>query len=406
MYNFSYPENSFDQCVKCHACTASCPVSNATLDFGGPKHLGPELKRLIENQEYIDDKRIELCTLCGNCDLSCPENVHVSTLTAFVKAAHAEKEGTKFRDLMLSNAELIGKMASAFAPVTNVAMKTKPVRKIMEGIIGIPADRKFPEYRFNNFKKLYKNKSASSKRKVAYYVGCFATYNAPEVAQSFIKVMEYNGIEVATPEQKCCGVPMFANGQMKQGLKNANYNIDSLLEYTRQGYDVVVTCTSCTLALKKEYVSFLKSEKADELAKHVYDADEYLRMLYEQGELNTDFGEMPIKAGYYSPCHMKSQGIGNPAMDILEMIPGYQISDVGAGCCGQCGTFGFKTEKFDVSMKIGKPMAEAVEGIASEYTVTECGMCKNQLDQLTTKPVKHPMQVLAESYDQFHLLNV
>lgn len=401
MFELKLDESTFDKCLKCNACVVNCPVANTTLDFGGPKHLGPELKRLMDNQQLIDDKRIELCTLCGNCDMSCPENVHVSTLTAYAKAIHTEMSGTKFRDLVLSNAELVGKLASSFAPVTNLAMGMSPVRKVMEKVMDIPAERQFPKYYFNNFNRLYKKKTASTKRKVAYFVGCYATYNAPEVGMSFIKVMEYNGIEVVKPDQKCCGVPIFANGQMKQGIKNANYNINSFLEYTRQGYDVVVTCTSCALALKKEYVSFLKTKEAKELASHVYDADEYLRLLKENEELNMDFAPMKEKAGYYAPCHMKAQGIGNPAMDILEMIPDYEIQDVGAGCCGQCGTFGFKTEKYDVSMKIGRPMAEAVKEVDADYTVTECGMCKNQLDQLTDKVVKHPMQILADSYEQY-----
>lgn len=400
MLDLNLLETTYEKCLKCNACVASCPVSNTTLAFGGPKHLGPELKRLMDNQQMIDDKRIEFCTLCGNCDMSCPENVHVSTLTAYAKAIHSEMSGTIFRDLVLSNAEWVGKLASTFAPVTNMAMAMRPVRKVMEKVMGIPADRQFPKYRFNNFDRIYKKKTAHTKRKVAYFVGCYAKYNAPEVAQSFIKVMEYNGIEVAKPEQKCCGIPMFANGQMKQGLKNANYNIHSLLEYTRQGYDVVLTCTSCALALKKEYVSFVKSEEAKELAGNVYDADEYLRILKENGELNMNFAPMKERAGYFAPCHLRAQGIGNPAMDILELIPGYEIQDVGAGCCGQCGTFGFKTEKYDVSMKIGRSMAEAVKDLDADYTVTECGMCKNQLDQLTGKMVKHPIQILAESYER------
>lgn len=400
MLNLEFYETTFDKCLKCNACVASCPVANTTLEFGGPKHLGPELKRLMDNQSIIDDKRIEYCTLCTNCDMSCPEGVHVSTLTAYAKAIHADMSGTKFRDWVLSNAELVGKLASSFAPVTNLAMGMKPVRKVMEMVMDIPAERQFPKYRFKNFNRIYSRKYAQTERKVAYFAGCYATYNAPEVAMSFVEVMEHNGIEVVKPDQKCCGVPMFGNGQMKQGLKNANHNINSFLEYTRQGYDVVLTCTSCTLAFKKEYVSFLGTEEAKELASHVYDADEYLRILHQNGELNTNLAPMNVRAGYYAPCHMKAQGIGNPAMDILELIPGYEIEDVGAGCCGQCGTYGFKTEKYDVSMKIGQSMAEAINEVNADYTVTECGMCKNQLDQLTDKVVKHPMQILAESYER------
>ena len=400
MHELSFHETTFEKCLKCNACTVNCPISNVSFDFGGPKHLGPDLKRMMDHQEVIDDARIELCTLCGTCDASCPENVHVSTLTSYAKAIHAEENGTKFRDLILSNAELVGKVASTFAPITNMTMKVKPVRKVMQKVLGIHADRQFPTYEFSNFKRRYKKKHATTERKVAYFTGCYATYNAPDVADSFIKVMEYNGIDVAIPEQKCCGVPMFANGQMKQGLKNAQFNTNSLLEYTRQGYDIVMTCTSCTSAFKKEYFSYLKTEEAEELAQHIYDADEYLRILHEEGELNTNFATINAKVGYYAPCHMKVQGIGNPAMDILELIPGFEIQDMAAGCCGQCGTFGFKEEKYPYSLELGKGLATAVEELDADYTVTECGMCKNQLDQLTNKQVKHPMQILKSAYEK------
>ncbi|MEQ6375642.1 anaerobic glycerol-3-phosphate dehydrogenase subunit C [Bacillaceae bacterium S4-13-56] len=391
---------SLEKCLKCNACTANCPMTGVTLDFGGPKHMGPEIKRLTQNQPFFDDSRIELCTLCGTCDVSCPEGVQVSVLTAHAKALHAETSGTKLRDLVLSNAELVGKLASTFGPVTNATMKSKSIRKVMETVLKIPAERRFPDYRFNNFKRRYKKREVNTERKVAYFVGCYATYNAPEVADSFVKVMEYNGIEVAYPEQVCCGVPMFSNGQMKQAIKNANKNVATFLDYARRGYDIVLTCTSCTDAFKKDYISFLQSQDAIELAEHVYDADEYLRILHENGELNTEFGEINIRAGYYSPCHMKSQGIGNPAMDILEMIPGYEISDLAASCCGQCGTFGFKEEKFEYSMALGKSMGEAVSELDADYTVTECGMCKNQLDEVTNKVTKHPMQILLEAYEK------
>ncbi|WP_280768487.1 anaerobic glycerol-3-phosphate dehydrogenase subunit C [Salipaludibacillus daqingensis] len=392
-------EASYDQCLKCHACTVNCPISSVSTEFGGPKQLGPELQRMTQNQGILDDASIELCTLCGTCDRTCPENIHVSSLTAYLKETHAEEVGTKFRDIVLSKAEWVGKLASTFAPVTNATMKLKPARKVMEWIMEIPAERNFPEYRFNNFKRKYKIKESTTERKVAYFAGCYATYNAPDVADSFVKVMEYNGIEVAVPKQNCCGVPMFANGQMKAGKKNAQSNIDSFLSYVDQGYDVVMTCSSCTLAMKKEYPGYMQTEEAQRLAENVYDADEYLRILYEKGELNDSLSALNDKAAYYAPCHMKGQGIGNPAMDMLELIPGYQIEDMAAGCCGQCGTFGFKKEKYSYSMALGDTMVDSKSMAESDYVVTECGMCKNQFDQLTDKEVRHPIQVLRQSYE-------
>lgn len=194
---------------------------------------------------------------------------------------------------------------------------------------------------------------------------------------------------------------MMANGRMKQAVKNAAYNIKNLLSYVRQGYDVVTTCTSCGMALKKEYLSFVGTDEARELAQHVYDAEEYLRMLHEQGELNLHLAPIRKRAGYHAPCHMRAQGMGSPTLDVLELIPGYRIGSLASGCCGQCGTYGFKQEKYDVSMDMGQRMAEAVRRMDPDYTVTECGMCKNQLDQLTDKKVWHPIQILAQSYEAY-----
>jgi len=395
-------DHAYDKCIKCTACVVSCPVANSTLDFGGPKHLGPELKRLIENREHIDDPSVELCTLCGNCNISCPEGVPVTTYLAQAKALHAEKSGTKLRDKLLSQPELIGKIASPLAPITNSVLNIKPIRKMLQKIIGIPAERLFPKYNYRSFNKKYKQKTAKTKHKVAYFIGCYATYNAPEVAEAFIEVMNYNNIEVAKPDQKCCGIPQLANGQKKQAIKNAYFNVASLLEYVSLGYAIVMTCSSCSLAFKREYPE-LKIAGAVELSQHVYDASEYLRMLAEQGEMNKQLAAIEANAGYFSPCHLKNQGIGNPALDVLELIPNYQIQDLAAGCCGQCGTFGFKEEKYALSLMIGAAMQYSVEELQPDYTVTECGMCKNQLVQLTKQPVKHPMQIMAEAYRSFHL---
>ncbi|MFT8872338.1 MAG: anaerobic glycerol-3-phosphate dehydrogenase subunit C [Sporolactobacillus sp.] len=411
MPELSLLDDSYEKCLKCNACVAECPVSEHTLAFGGPKHLGPELRRFVSSRAGIDDARVDYCTLCGNCELSCPENVHVASLMAYAKMIHTEKKGTPFRDFVLSNAELVGKLASTFAPITNATMKIKPVRLIMQQAMHIAADRQFPAYRFKTLNRTFSRSGAArgashpaesnqSMRKVAYFAGCYATYNAPEVGESFLKVMRFNGIEVIKPTQKCCGVPMMANGRMKQARKNAEFNTRQLLAYVRRGYDVVATCTSCSLALKKEYLSLVGGADAKQLAEHVYDAGEYVRMLKETGELNEQLASVEETAGYHTPCHLRAQSIGSPALDILELIPGYQIQDLGSGCCGQCGTFGFKKEKYSISMQLGKEMADAVSELDASVTVTECGMCKNQLDQLTDKPVRHPMQILAASYEK------
>ncbi len=394
---------TYDMCIKCNTCVVNCPVSKLSIDFAGPKHLGVELRRLTENQEYIYDPSIKICTLCGNCDTYCPEQVDITKMLINSKANITNYYGLKFRDRLLSNAELIGKISSLFASIVNVSLGNSIIRKVMDKVLHIEQKRIFPKYKFSNLRRRYRKKSSYTKRKVVYFIGCYTNYNAPEVADAFIEVMKLNNIEVIIPKQKCCGIPSLANGRIKKAEKYAQYNINNFLKYVRKGYDVVITCSSCSLAFKEKYPSIFNIEGSKELSEKVYDGFEYLMMLYQLGELNTNFLDTKEKASYYTPCHIKSQGIGTPAIDILNLIPNYEINDLAAECCGQCGTFGFKKEYFDLSINMGKSVQKEVNDSNTDYVVTECGMCKNQINQLTNAQVMHPMQVLADSYNKAEL---
>ena len=52
-------------------------------------------------------------------------------------------------------------------------------------------------------------------------------------------------------------------------------------------------------------------------ASNVYDAFEFLELL--GGQLNKNFM-------YHVPCHLKTQGFGTPAADILREIPGTKVT--------------------------------------------------------------------------------
>ena len=54
--------------------------------------------------------------------------------------------------------------------------------------------------------------------KVVYYTGCWANYYGPEIGQAFVEVMRENGFEVLVPEQKCCGMPMMAKGEIVEDI--------------------------------------------------------------------------------------------------------------------------------------------------------------------------------------------
>jgi glycerol-3-phosphate dehydrogenase subunit C len=119
--------------------------------------------------------------------------------------------------------------------------------------------------------------------------------------------------------------------------------------------------------------------------------------LKESNHLNTDLKELPLKAAYFAPCHLKSLGIGFPALEILQLIPGFKVDYIAADCCGLGGTFGFKKEKYEISQEIGKDLEEAIDHLRPEIVLSDCEGCRMQIRHLTGLKVLHPIQILRDA---------
>jgi glycerol-3-phosphate dehydrogenase subunit C len=121
-------------------------------------------------------------------------------------------------------------------------------------------------------------------------------------------------------------------------------------------------------------------------------------MLHEAGELNLDFKPVPMRLLYHAPCHLKSHGIGYPAMRLLRLVPGVELEEVDEGCCGISGTFGVKVEKYDLSMQIGSRLFAAVKAAGSDAVLADCETCRMQVEHGAGAQSAHPIEILARAY--------
>jgi len=60
------------------------------------------------------------------------------------------------------------------------------------------------------------------------------------------------------------------------------------------------------------------------------------------------------------------------------------------------GSWGMKSENFELSAKIGKPMIDKLNESEADYGVTDCPTCTIQMQHMGNKKVKHPVEVLKE----------
>jgi glycerol-3-phosphate dehydrogenase subunit C len=82
------------------------------------------------------------------------------------------------------------------------------------------------------------------------------------------------------------------------------------------------------------------------------------------------------------------------------MIPDLNVVDTRATCCGIAGTDGYKAEKYDISMAVGKPLFNFISNDMENSPVVICDSetCRWQITHATGKPAVHPVEVLAKSY--------
>ena len=149
----------------------------------------------------------------------------------------------------------------------------------------------------------------------------------------------------------------------------------------------------------------------DEKRTKLFQFFEWLRELYFQDELKTDFRSMerPLSGPlpYHAPCQYRAHRMGKPALEIMELIPGLDLRESLARCCGIGGTYGYKVEKYQIAMDVGQELFDFVreQGSGVELTACDSETCRWQLEHGTGIPSRHPIEILAAAYGLYDLVS-
>lgn len=388
---------NLDSCLKCSYCNTVCPVLKVLPEYPGPKKLGSDIERFRREGLNFGEDWVDYCLGCGRCSLICPNQVSLSEYVAEAKAHQNKKGIKKIRDYVFARPDLLGKISSATAPISNSVFR---MAGPLMPIGGITSKRKFPAYSSKPLKgSIVHQDKSKSQEKIIFYPGCFIKYNFPNLAKIAIKILEEAGYQVEIAETNCCGLP--ASGDKKRFIADAQNNIMAMEDSVARGSKVVTLCTSCSYTLKSKYVKLFSGDErfekpAEMLASSMYDFGELMLDLLEEGKLKLPMNSAPRKLAYHAPCHIKAQGIGKPWLSILKSIPGLDVVDLDAGCCGMSGTYGFRQEKYDISVKIGENLFNAIKENKPDQVISECATCRMQIEHGTQYKALHPLEVFAQ----------
>jgi glycerol-3-phosphate dehydrogenase subunit C len=412
-------ERIFDICHGCRRCVSLCTTfptlfdlvdASETLEVDG-----------VKKQDYW--KVVDQCYLCDLCYLTkCPYvpphpwNVDFPHVMLRAKAIKFKK-GIKFRDRLLSSTDAMGKLAAipVVAQTVNALNKNPLSRSAMQAVLGVHKDRELPPYAPRRFRShAGKSKSfavrdgPSTPGKVAIFSTCYVNYNEPGMGHDLLAILEHNEIPyVIVEKEACCGMPKLELGDLDGVDALKIKNLPVLGKYARDGYAILTPVPSCTLMFKQEIPLMYPHDAAVAAVRDaMFDPFEYLVLRRKDGLLKTKFVHALGKISYHIPCHSRVQNMGQKTREMLEAIPGSEVTTV-ERCSGHDGTWGVKTEYFDNSMKIGRPvfraMAEGRPAQGPYYVSSDCPIAARHIMQGMAQSgaaaeKAHPLALLRKAY--------
>ncbi|MBX9446860.1 anaerobic glycerol-3-phosphate dehydrogenase subunit GlpC [Dickeya chrysanthemi] len=395
----SRADTSFENCIKCTVCTTACPVARVNPLYPGPKQAGPDGERLRRKDPSLFDEALKYCTNCKRCEVACPSDVKIGDIIQRAKASHSQHRPT-LRDAILSHTDLMGSVATPFAPLVNSLTGLKPMRQLLDKALKIDHRRQLPRYSHGTFRNWYRQQAAHQlqfEEQVAYFHGCYVNYNHPQLGRDLIRVFNAMGVGVQLlTKEKCCGVALIANRFLDKARKQARFNLASLDDaINSRGLPVIATSSSCTFTLRDEYPHLLGLDNH-----HVRDgielATRHLYRLLDQGR-TLPLQPLPLRVVYHTPCHLERMGWTAYTLELLRRIPGLELQVLDSQCCGIAGTYGFKKENYDTAQGIGAPLFRQIEASGADLVITDCETCKWQIEMSTSKTCEHPLSLLAKA---------
>ena len=412
-------ERVFDICHGCRRCVSLCnsfPTLFDLIDEGKTGEIDG-----VAKADY--EKVVDQCYLCDVCYMTkCPYvpphpwNVDFPHLMLRAKAQKFQRGETSFRDRLLTNTDRLGKLATipVVVQMVNKANATPLARRAMDALLGVHRDRDLPPYASKRFEDIAPTSVAWPVRdgqrtpgKVAVFSTCYVNYNEPGIGLDLLRVLEHNEIPYTIVEKEaCCGMPKLELGDLESVEKLKDINIPQLAAYARDGFAILTAVPSCTLMFKSEMPLLFPGDEAVRLvADAMFDPFEYIVARDKDGLLKKDFVKPLGKVSYHIPCHSRVQNVGQKTREVLEWVPGTAVTTI-ERCAGHDGTWGVKSEFFDMSMKIGRPVFRQMAEPDPDYISSDCPIAGRaivqgieQMQQAPTRAIKaHPLTLLRLAY--------
>ncbi|MEV6742228.1 FAD-linked oxidase C-terminal domain-containing protein [Streptomyces sp. NPDC051104] len=405
-----------DRCMNIGLCRKSatgtmCPSYMATRqeEHSTRGRANALVKALSEPdpRAALGDERLheilDLCLGCKACKSECPLGVDMAALKTETLSHHHDLHGTPLRSRIFGAIRSLNRLGSATAPLSNLPGRIRPVRQLMDRLIGIAPARPLPRFERASLLRWFRRRTsrghAVTQGTVVFLADSFTTFTEPGIGRAAIELLERAGWQVQLEASGCCGRSSLSKGLVDDARRKARKLAHTLSSRGEPGSPIVGCEPSCLMTLRDEHLALLPDDVAvKDVAGRVRQVEELLVEAIDDGRLRlcADSWLAGRRLLYHGHCHQKAE-VGTAAtIALLGRIPGATVDELDAGCCGMAGSFGFETEHYEMSMTVGNDrLFPAVRAASEDTVVVATGVsCRQQISHGGGRRALHPVELV------------
>ena len=412
-------------CIRCSACSNSCANFQSTGGhaFGGETYSGGIATGWEAGIEGTDTAAEfnDLCTGCTRCVNACPVKIDIPWINTVVRdrinregerpadwlvdglTPDEEDEGAPFQKRFFGNFETVAKLGSATAPLSNWLADTEASRWAMEQVLDIDPRRELPRFERETLVEWFRSRDAEAgpadpERRVVLYPDLYTNHVQVERGKAAVRALEALGVDVVVPPVASSGRAPYSQGMVATAADHAERVTETLAPYVSDGRDVVVVEPSDHAMFTREYERLVDADAFASLSENSYEVLEYVYGLLENGAdpsaLSNGDGE---GIAYHSHCQQRTLGLETYTVAVLDACD-YDVVTSDVECCGMAGSFGYKSDYYELSMDVGERLRDQLvaEGVRDRRVVASGTSCLEQIDSLLERQPRHPVELLVE----------
>lgn len=404
---------NLEQCNGCGGCRKDAPTMCPTYIATGEEIMSTRGRantiraalegRLDQNGSPLTSpglaEALDSCLACKACTTECPSNVNMALLKAELLHARQNRDGLSIGQRLLSRVDLLGRLGSAFPRLTNGALRSGPIRAIMEKVLGVSMMRPLPPYalqRFDRWFAAHERTEPPTRGPVILWDDCFVRHNEPHIGAAAVRVLEAAGFDVTLLEGRaCCGRPAFSMGRLDVAAEFGKQNM-ALLGTPGDERPIIFLEPSCYSMFSEDYRE-LGVDGAENAAKRSFLFEQFIQDLLEREPDAVQFKSGDLPVAIHTHCHAKALTDAGVSATVARHVPDTTVTLLNSGCCGMAGAFGAMADKYDLSVKIAQPLIEQLEALPLDTVIVASGTsCRHQIGHLHGKVPLH----LAEFLDK------